>query len=252
MNFKDIKESDILEFLKINHVTINKDIYIEALNIINKEDTKLTLVIENWLINYENKEMNYFNQLNDDLLLEILVTIKKFNMIKLLSKTIYNQYKSIVNSNLFKLKLGQKILKKKNYKQLHFNINLFNTIYSYQNYIITAAGKMFKCIDYCIYLSKNYKIYKYENLKWCVANIKIPIHNIIYTNKYGFVYLSEGYIYTGVPEWLECYNYKVRCHQYKPAELTKLNIGTGNILFIDNKDNSFKYVDLNGTWYNYD
>lgn len=286
MNFRDISRIDIIDFFNINNVKYN-NLYTDALNLIDRDNVVLTRPVENWLIAYQHQNFkinvnhlseyqvlfndttltlndvhqilyylnirdNNIDYLPNEILFDIMYHLPKFKVMKLLSTSLYRKYKSIVQSNLFKIKMSEKILINKGYRNFTFNMSVFDSIMK-SNYILTPVGKMIKQIitidNTIIYLSKQYKLYIYKDNIWYIAAINIPIHDVIFNYYIGYVYLSKGDVYTGTAEIANCYNYKVRQNKMNFDKLVKVR-NYNNIISINCYNNLIYATDTIGNNFN--
>lgn len=172
MNFKDIKEQDIIAFLTLNNQPID-NIYKAATNLINNVDVDVvfTKPIELWLTAFEYKgkvsmtkdsqivdlfnlqdkkdmvqvlkylhcyidDHDYFSLLPHDLLTEILC-YSELKPFKQISNKIYLYYKNIISNGWFRKRKCELMLLEKGYDDM----NLLNVDYIY-NTLCPRAGNV--------------------------------------------------------------------------------------------------------------
>src|SRR4029079_3214473 len=195
--------------LNVNHLNDYRKLF---------NDNTLLINDVHQILYYLGDKTNYFDLLTNDLLFELLVCSFNFNL-KGVSKTIYNNYKQIVNSDVFKKKLGQKLLKKRGYTNTNFNLSLFN--YIYLNYTNTPIGKVIKIItvdDKTVCLSENHQVYICKRYKWYISDITFLIHDIIYYKRH-YYFVASGDVYTGKFKKLNCYTYRARTQRFISSNL---------------------------------
>ena len=211
MNFNDIEAKHIIEFLTLNHIFTNKDIYKIAIDLINNTDIEIifTKPIQHWLTAFELKnqvkltkdseirseyqlfnvddkqdviailkylkcyidDSNYFCQLPYDLLTEILCYVE-LKPFKQLSRSIYNYYKKVISDGWFRKRKCELMLMKKGYTDM----NLFNIDYIYKA-LVPAAGNV-------VYVNKNINLLNFYEPVVKILTIK-NLHTTIVLTKAG-------------------------------------------------------------------
>lgn len=264
MNIRDIHLSDIKEFLRINHLTGS---YNEAIKLINSNEFIETRPIKLWLMAYQDepaaaedlKIILFYKHQYSYLYLpeELLATIFMFSPMSL-NHHFHTMSIKIKNNLHYRKQKAYYLLQKHGYDIIYHPL-VFKTLYPKSGQVyyvdcfklehkINIPEPVIKIIpNKQLFLTETGKLFMYAHQLY-ILDVCLPITDVIYHKKFGYILLSRGVVYYGYPEMINAYLYRARCCRLSPPNLTVL---MDNVIHITASSKIIYMVKTNGDVYNH-